>query len=143
MVIARFLKYVMVGGVFILGLTLGSSYTENKHRENLMKTQQEYIAKLDEVTKKKDATINLLLKDVATTDSVQSAIDKRINRLQYSIDAGNKSILRDTKRITKESILECRRLLSEGAELHGEGVKILRDTNRRLEAIINLHKNSE
>lgn len=108
-----------------------------------MKTQQEYIAKLDEVTKKKDATINLLLKDVATTDSVQSAIDKRINRLQYSIDAGNKSILRDTKRITKESILECRRLLSEGAELHGEGVKILRDTNRRLEAIINLHKNSE
>lgn len=140
MIITRFLKYVMVGGVFILGLTLGSSYTENKHRENLMKTQQEYIAKIDEVTKKKDATINLLLKDVATTDSIQSLLNKRIDKLQYNIDSGNKAILRDTKRITKETIIECRRLLSEGAELHREGTKILRDTNRRLEAIINLHK---
>lgn len=143
MTIINFLKYAMVGVAFLLGLTLGSSYETNRYREILVKTQQEYIAKIDEVTKKKDVTINLLLKDVATTDSVQSAIDKRINRLQYNIDAGNKNILRDTKRITKESILECRRLLSEGAELHGEGVKILRDTNRRLDALINLHKNSE
>ena len=105
-----------------------------------MENQQEYISKLNEVTRQKDETINLLLKDIATTDSVQSAIDKRIDRLQYSIDSGNKSILRDTKRITKEQLIECRRLLSEGAELHREGTKILRDTNRRLEAIISLHK---
>ena len=142
MTIIRFLKFAMVGVAFLLGLSLGSSYEESRHREILVKTQQEYIAKLDEVTKQKDETINLLLKDVATSDAVQSAIDKRINRLQYNIDAGNKKILRDTKRIAKESIIECRRLLSEGAELHGEGVKILRDTNRRLEAIINLHKNT-
>ena len=130
----------MVAVAFILGLTLGSSYAENKHREALMENQQEYISKLNEVTRQKDETINLLLKDIATTDSVQSAIDKRIDRLQYSIDSGNKSILRDTKRITKEQLIECRRLLSEGAELHREGTKILRDTNRRLEAIISLHK---
>lgn len=140
MTIIRFLKYAMVGVAFLLGLSLGSSYEENRHREILVKTQQEYIAKLDEVTKQKDETINLLLKDFATTDSIQSLLNNRINRLQYNIDAGNKKILRDTKRIAKESIIECRKLLSEGAELHGEGVKILRDTNRRLEAIINLHK---
>lgn len=143
MTIMNFLKYAMVGVAFLLGLSLGSSYETYRYRETLVKTQQEYIAKIDEVTKKKDETISLLLKDVATADAVQSAIDKRINSLQYNIDAGNKKILRDTKRITKESIIECRRLLSEGAELHGEGVKILRDTNRRLDAIINLHKNSE
>lgn len=143
MTIVRFLKYAMVGVAFILGLSLGSSYEENRHREILVQTQQEYIAKLDDITKQKDETINLLLKDVATADAMQSAIDKRINSLQYNIDAGNKKILRDTKRITKESIIECRSLLAEGAELHGEGVKILRDTNRRLDAIINLHKNSE
>ena len=140
MIITRFLKYAVVAVAFILGLVLGSSYAENKHKEALMKHQQEYIAKLNEVTRQKDETINLLLKDIATTDSIQSVIDKRINRLQYSIDAGNKSILRDTKRITKESIIKCRELLSEGAELHREGTKILRNTNRRLEAIINLHK---
>ena len=140
MIITRFLKYAVVAVAFILGLTLGSSYAENKHREALMENQQEYISKLNEVTRQKDETINLLLKDIATTDSVQSAIDKRIDRLQYSIDSGNKSILRDTKRITKEQLIECRRLLSEGAELHREGTKILRDTNRRLEAIISLHK---
>lgn len=140
MIITRFLKYAVVAVAFILGLTLGSSYEENKHREALMKSQQEYIAKLNEVTKKKDETINLLLKDIATTDSIQSLLNNRIDRLQYSIDEGNKSILRDTKRITKESIIECRKLLSEGAELHREGTKILRDTNRRLEAIISLHK---
>lgn len=140
MTIVRFLKYAMVGVAFLLGLSLGSSYEENRHREILVKTQQEYIAKIDEVTKQKDETISLLLKDVATADAVQSAIDKRINRLQYNIDAGNKKILRDTQRITKESIIECRSLLAEGAELHGEGVKILRDTNRRLDALINLHK---
>lgn len=140
MTIIRFLKYAMVGVAFLLGLSLGSSYEENKHREILVKTQQEYIAKLNEVTRQKDETINLLIKDIATTDSIQSLLNKRIDRLQYSIDSGNKAILRDTKRITKESIIECRRLLSEGAELHGEGVKILRDTNRRLEAIISLHK---
>lgn len=140
MTIIRFLKYAMVGVAFLLGLSLGSSYEENRHREILVKTQQEYIAKINEVNKQKDETINLLLKDVATSDAVQSAIDKRINRLQYNIDAGNKKILRDTKRITKESIIECRSLLAEGAELHGEGVKILRDTNRRLDALINLHK---
>ena len=136
----RYVKAVIIGVAFFVGLYLGSSYEENKYREILVSTQQEYIAKLDEVTKGKDATINLLLKDMATTDAVQSALDKRINRLQYNINSGNKAIMQQTDRVTAESVIACRQLLSEGAELHGEGVKILRDTNRRLEAIINLHK---
>lgn len=136
----RYVKAVIIGVAFLVGLYLGSSYEENKYREILVSTQKEYIAKLDEVTKGKDATINLLLKDMATTDAVQSALDKRINRLQYNINSGNKAIMQHTDRVTAESVIACRQLLSEGAELHGEGVKILRDTNRRLEAIINLHK---
>lgn len=140
MTIMNFLKYAMVGVAFLLGLSLGSSYETNRYREILVKTQQEYIAKIDEVTKKKDETISLLLKDVATSDAVQSAIGKRINSLQYNINAGNKKLMQDTKRIAKESVIECRNLLTEGAELHGEGLKILRDTNRRLDALINLHK---
>lgn len=140
MTIMNFLKYAMVGVAFLLGLSLGSSYETNRYRKTLVKTQQEYIAKIDEVTKKKDETISLLLKDVATSDAVQSAIDKRINSLQYNINAGNKKLMQDTKRIAKESVIECRNLLAEGAELHGEGAKILRDTNRRLDALINLHK---
>ena len=137
----RYLKAILIGMAFFVGLYVGSSYEENKYREILVSTQQEYIAKLDEVTKGKDATINLLLKDMATTDAVQSALDKRIGRLQYSINSGNKAIMQHTDRVTAESVVQCRQLLSEGAELHGEGVKVLRDTNRRLEAIINLHKN--
>lgn len=136
----RYVKAVIIGVAFFVGLYLGSSYEENKYREILVSTQQEYIAKIDEVTKGKDATINLLLKDMATTDAVQSALDKRISRLQYNINSGNKAIMQHTDRVTAESVIACRQLLSEGAELHGEGVKILRDTNRRLEAIINLHK---
>lgn len=136
----RYVKAVIIGVAFFVGLYLGSSYEENKYREILVSTQQEYIAKLDEVTKGKDATINLLLKDMATTDAVQSALDKRINRLQYNINSGNKAIMQHTDRVTAESVVQCRQLLSEGAELHREGVKILRDTNRRLEAIISLHK---
>lgn len=136
----RYVKAVIIGVAFFVGLYLGSSYEENKYREILVSTQKEYIAKLDEVTKGKDATINLLLKDMATTDAVQSALDKRISRLQYNINSGNKAIMQHTDRVTAESVITCRQLLSEGAELHGEGVKILRDTNRRLEAIINLHK---
>ena len=136
----RYLKAILIGMAFFVGLYLGSSYEENKYKEILVSTQQEYIAKLDEVTKGKDATINLLLKDMATTDAVQSALDKRISRLQYNINSGNKAIMQHTDRVTAESVITCRQLLSEGAELHGEGVKVLRDTNRRLEAIINLHK---
>lgn len=136
----RYVKTVIIGVAFFVGLYLGSSYEENKYREILVSTQKEYIAKLDEVTKGKDATINLLLKDMATTDAVQSALDKRISRLQYNINSGNKAIMQHTDRVTAESVITCRQLLSEGAELHGEGVKVLRDTNRRLEAIINLHK---
>ena len=136
----RYAKAVIIGVAFFVGLYLGSSYEENKYREILVSTQQEYIAKLDEVTKGKDATINLLLKDMATTDALQSALDKRISRLQYNINSGNKAIMQHTDRVTAESVITCRQLLSEGAELHGEGVKVLRDTNRRLEAIINLHK---
>lgn len=135
----RYVKAIIIGVAFFVGLYLGSSYEENKYREILVTTQQEYIAKLDEVTKGKDATINLLLKDMATTDALQSALDKRISRLQYNINSGNKAIMQHTDRVTAESVITCRQLLSEGAELHGEGVKILRDTNRRLEAIINLH----
>lgn len=138
----RYVKAIIIGVAFFVGLYLGSSYEENKYREILVTTQQEYIAKLDEVTKGKDATINLLLKDMATTDALQSALDKRISRLQYNINSGNKAIMQHTDRVTAESVVQCRQLLSEGAELHGEGVKVLRDTNRRLEAIINLHKNS-
>jgi hypothetical protein len=136
----RYVKAIIIGVAFFVGLYLGSSYEENKYREILVSTQKEYIAKIDEVTKGKDATINLLLKDMATTDAVQSALDKRISRLQYNINSGNKAIMQHTDRVTAESVITCRQLLSEGAELHGEGVKILRDTNRRLEAIINLHK---
>lgn len=136
----RYVKAIIIGVAFFVGLYLGSSYEENKYREILVSTQKEYIAKIDEVTKGKDATINLLLKDMATTDAVQSALDKRISRLQYNINSGNKAIMQHTDRVTTESVITCRQLLSEGAELHGEGVKILRDTNRRLEAIINLHK---
>lgn len=135
----RYVKAIIIGVAFFVGLYLGSSYEENKYREILVTTQQEYIAKLDEVTKGKDATINLLLKDMATTDALQSALDKRISRLQYNINSGNKAIMQHTDRVTAESVVQCRQLLSEGAELHGEGVKVLRDTNRRLEAIINLH----
>lgn len=136
----RYVKAIIIGVAFFVGLYLGSSYEENKYREILVSTQKEYIAKIDEVTKGKDATINLLLKDMATTDAVQSALDKRISRLQYNINSGNKAIMQHTDRVTAESVVACRQLLSEGAELHGEGVKILRDTNRRLEAIISLHK---
>lgn len=136
----RYVKAIIIGVAFFVGLYLGSSYEENKYREILVSTQKEYIAKIDEVTKGKDATINLLLKDMATTDAVQSALDKRISRLQYNINSGNKAIMQHTDRVTAESVVVCRQLLSEGAELHREGVKILRDTNRRLEAIINLHK---
>lgn len=136
----RYVKAIIIGVAFFVGLYLGSSYEENKYREILVSTQKEYIAKIDEVTKGKDATINLLLKDMATTDAVQSALDKRINRLQYNINSGNKAIMQHTDRVTAESVVQCRQLLSEGAELHGEGVKILRDTNRRLEALISLHK---
>ena len=138
----RYVKAILIGVAFFVGLYLGSYYEESKYREILVSTQKEYIAKLDEVTKGKDATINLLLKDMATTDAVQSALDKRISRLQYNINSGNKAIMQHTDRVTAESVITCRQLLSEGAELHGEGVKVLRDTNRRLEAIINLHKNS-
>ena len=138
----RYLKVILIGMAFFVGLYMGSSYEETKYKEILVSTQQEYIAKLDEVTKGKDATINLLLKDMATADAVQSALDKRISRLQYNINSGNKAIMQHTDRVTAESVITCRQLLSEGAELHGEGVKVLRDTNRRLEAIINLHKNS-
>ena len=138
----RYVKAILIGVAFFVGLYLGSSYEENKYREILVSTQKEYIAKIDEVTKGKDATINLLLKDMATTDALQSALDKRISRLQYNINSGNKAIMQHTDRVTAESVITCRQLLSEGSELHGEGVKVLRDTNRRLEAIINLHKNS-
>jgi hypothetical protein len=129
----------MVILAFILGLALGESLEEKRNQEILLEEQRTHLTELKTLQERKDATINLLLKDMATADAVQSAIDKRVNRLQYNINAGNKAIMQHTDRAYAESIIQCRNLLSEGAELHGEGVKILRDTNRRLEAIINIH----
>lgn len=136
----QYVKSLMVILAFILGLALGESLEKKRNQEILLEEQQTHLTELKTLQERKDATINLLLKDMATTDVVQSAIDKRVNRLQYNIDAGNKAIMQHTDRAYAESIIQCRNLLSEGAELHGEGVKILRDTNRRLEAIIDLHK---
>lgn len=136
----QYVKSLMVILAFILGLALGESIEEKRNQEILLEEQRTYLTELKTLQERKDATINLLLKDMATADAVQSAIDKRVNRLQYNINAGNKAIMQHTDRAYAESIIQCRNLLSEGAELHGEGVKILRDTNRRLEAIINIHK---
>lgn len=136
----QYVKSLMVILAFILGLALGESLEEKRNQEILLEEQRTHLTELKTLQERKDATINLLLKDMATADAVQSAIDKRINRLQYNINAGNKAIMQHTDRAYAESIIQCRNLLSEGAELHGEGVKILRDTNRRLEAIINIHK---
>ncbi len=136
----RYVKSLMVILAFILGLALGESIEEKRNQEILLEEQRTHLTELKTLQERKDATINLLLKDMATTDAVQSAIDKRVNRLQYNINAGNKAIMQHTDRAYAESVIQCRNLLSEGAELHGEGVKILRDTNRRLEAIINIHK---
>lgn len=136
----QYVKSLMVILAFILGLALGESLEEKRNQEILLDEQRTHLTELKTLQERKDATINLLLKDMATADAVQSAIDKRVNRLQYSINAGNKAIMQHTDRAYAESIIQCRNLLSEGAELHGEGVKILRDTNRRLEAIIDLHK---
>lgn len=136
----QYVKSLMVILAFILGLALGESLEEKRNQEILLDKQMTHLTELKTLQERKDATINLLLKDMATTDAVQSAIDKRVNRLQYNINAGNKAIMQHTDRAYAESIIQCRNLLSEGAELHGEGVKILRDTNRRLEAIIDLHK---
>lgn len=136
----QYVKSFMVILAFILGLALGESIEEKRNQEVLLEEQRTHLTELKTLQERKDATINLLLKDMATADAVQSAIDKRINRLQYNINAGNKAIMQHTDRAYAESIIQCRNLLSEGAELHGEGVKILRDTNRRLEAIINIHK---
>lgn len=136
----QYVKSLMVILAFILGLALGESIEEKRNQEILLEEQRTHLTELKTLQERKDATINLLLKDMATTDVVQSAIDKRVNRLQYNINAGNKAIMQHTDRAYAESVIQCRNLLSEGAELHGEGVKILRDTNRRLEAIIDLHK---
>lgn len=136
----QYVKSLMVILAFILGLALGESIEEKRNQEVLLEEQRTHLTELKYLQERKDATINLLLKDMATADVVQSAIDKRVNRLQYNINAGNKAIMQHTDRAYAESIIQCRNLLSEGAELHGEGVKILRDTNRRLEAIIDLHK---
>lgn len=136
----QYVKSLMVILAFILGLALGESLEEKRNQEILLEEQRTHLTELKTLQERKDATINLLLKDMATADAVQSAIDKRINRLQYNINSGNKAIMQHTDRVTAESVITCRQLLSEGAELHGEGVKILRDTNRRLEAIINIHK---
>lgn len=136
----RYVKSLMVILAFILGLALGESIEEKRNQEILLEEQRTHLTELKSLQERKDATINLLLKDMATADAVQSAIDKRVNRLQYNINAGNKAIMQHTDRAYAESVIQCRNLLSEGAELHGEGVKILRDTNRRLEAIINIHK---
>ena len=136
----QYVKSLMVILAFILGLALGESIEEKRNQEILLEEQRTHLTELKSLQERKDATINLLLKDMATADVVQSAIDKRVNRLQYNINAGNKAIMQHTDRAYAESIIQCRNLLSEGAELHGEGVKILRDTNRRLEAIIDLHK---
>ena len=136
----QYVKSLMVILAFILGLALGESLEEKRNQEILLEEQRTHLTELKTLQERKDATINLLLKDMATSDVVQSAIDKRVNRLQYNINAGNKAIMQHTDRAYAESIIQCRNLLSEGAELHGEGVKILRDTNRRLEAIIDLHK---
>lgn len=136
----QYVKSLMVILAFILGLALGESIEEKRNQEILLEEQRTHLTELKTLQERKDATINLLLKDMATADAVQSAIDKRVNRLQYNINAGNKVIMQHTDRAYAESIIQCRNLLSEGAELHGEGVKILRDTNKRLEAIINLHK---
>lgn len=136
----QYVKPLMVILAFILGLALGESIEEKRNQEVLLEEQRTHLTELKSLQERKDATINLLLKDMATADAVQSAIDKRVNRLQYNINAGNKAIMQHTDRAYAESVIQCRNLLSEGAELHGEGVKILRDTNRRLEAIINIHK---
>lgn len=136
----QYVKALMVILAFILGLALGESIEEKRNQEILLEEQRTHLTELKSLQERKDATINLLLKDMATADAVQSAIDKRVNRLQYNINAGNKAIMQHTDRAYAESVIQCRNLLSEGAELHGEGVKILRDTNRRLEAIINIHK---
>lgn len=136
----QYVKSLMVILAFILGLALGESLEEKRNQEILLEEQRTHLTELKSLQERKDATINLLLKDMATADAVQSAIDKRVNRLQYNINAGNKAIMQHTDRAYAESVIQCRNLLSEGAELHGEGVKILRDTNRRLEAIIDLHK---
>lgn len=136
----QYVKSLMVILAFILGLALGESIEEKRNQEILLDEQRTHLTELKSLQERKDATINLLLKDMATADAVQSAIDKRVNSLQYNINAGNKAIMQHTDRAYAESIIQCRNLLSEGAELHGEGVKILRDTNRRLEAIIDLHK---
>lgn len=136
----QYVKSLMVILAFILGLALGESIEEKRNQEILLEEQRTHLTELKTLQERKDATINLLLKDMATANVVQAAIDKRVNRLQYNINAGNKAIMQHTDRAYAESIIQCRNLLSEGAELHGEGVKILRDTNRRLEAIINIHK---
>lgn len=136
----QYVKSLMVILAFILGLALGESIEEKRNQEILLEEQRTHLTELKTLQERKDATINLLLKDMATSDAVQSAIDKRVNRLQYNINAGNKALMQHTDRAYAESVIQCRNLLSEGAELHGEGVKILRDTNRRLEAIINIHK---
>lgn len=136
----QYVKSLMVILAFILGLALGESIEKKRNQEILLEEQRTHLTELKTLQERKDATINLLLKDMATADVVQSAIDKRVNRLQYNINAGNKAIMQHTDRAYAESVIQCRNLLSEGAELHGEGVKILRDTNRRLEAIIDIHK---
>lgn len=136
----QYVKSLMVILAFLIGLAIGESIEEKRNKEILLEEQQTHLTELKSLQERKDATINLLLKDMATADVVQSAIDKRVNRLQYNINAGNKAIMQHTDRAYAESVIQCRNLLSEGAELHGEGVKILRDTNRRLEAIINIHK---
>ena len=78
----QYVKSLMVILAFILGLALGESIEEKRNQEILLEEQRTHLTELKSLQERKDATINLLLKDMATADAVQSAIDKRVNRLQ-------------------------------------------------------------
>lgn len=139
MFLGKYLKYIIIGLVFIFGLKLGSSYEVKKFQEQLIIEKQAHIEELNALGKRKDETINLLIQNTDSISSVKSSIDKRINSLQFHINAGNKELLQTTRRINAESVVTCRKLLSESAGLLGEGVSLLQETNRRLDATIQLH----
>lgn len=124
---------------FIMGVIGGRKYESNKHTEELVAIQAQNEVKLKELTARKDETISLIIKSKATDAANMASLTKHVDRVQYNLSSTDRKLLRDASGANAKSVEACRQLLSESADLHREGVELLRDVNTRLEAFIKLN----
>lgn len=124
--------------MFVLGAIAGTDAERTRNQQLLLEQQAKYEENQKDIIKRKDATINLLLREYDSFRANDLDLRDTVSRLQHNLSESNRK-LRDSEGTCNKRLAQCQELLSRGTDLLERCTKLYTNTAIKKDAVVNMN----